>query len=58
VKLAMKLFGTNDYNENSNGAFLIREGVALVRLWDKSLGGGEKLPQEYKSFLKYEIPKE
>ena len=54
VLLAMKLFGTEEYSENSNGAFLIREGIALVKLWDKSLGGGAKLPDEYKIFLKYD----
>ena len=51
--LAMKLYGSEEYDENSNGAFLIREGIALVKLWDKSLGGGEKIPAEYKIFLKY-----
>lgn len=54
VALAIKLFGTEDYDENSNGALLINEGIALVKLWGKSLGGGEKLPDEYKMFLKYE----
>ena len=53
VVLAMKLYGSEEYDENSNGAFLIREGIALVKLWDKSLGGGEKIPAEYKIFLKY-----
>lgn len=53
VKLAMKLFGTDEYSKNSNGAFLLREGVALVKLWDKALGGGEPLPENYKVFLKY-----
>ncbi|MEN8693699.1 MAG: hypothetical protein ACN4GG_05205 [Akkermansiaceae bacterium] len=54
VVLAMKLFGTDEYSENSNGAFLLREGVALVKLWDKSLGCGAELPEEYKVFLKYD----
>jgi hypothetical protein len=54
VVLAMKLYGSEEYDENSNGAFLIREGIALVKLWDKSLGGGEKIPAEYKVFLKYD----
>ncbi|MDB4578297.1 hypothetical protein N9105_03195 [Akkermansiaceae bacterium] len=54
VVLAMKLFGTDDFEENSNGAFLIKEGIALIKLWDKSLGGGEPLPAEYKVFLKYD----
>lgn len=53
VKLAMKLFGTDEYSKNSNGAFLLREGVALVKLWDKALGGGDPLPEDYKMFLKY-----
>lgn len=54
VALAIKLFGTEEYSDNSNGAFLLREGIALVKLWDKSLGGGNKLPDEYKFFLKYD----
>ncbi|MGJ8697602.1 MAG: hypothetical protein ACSHYF_14890 [Verrucomicrobiaceae bacterium] len=57
VVLGMKLYGTDDYDEASTGAFLIREGLALVKLWDKSLGGGQKMPEEYKVFLKY-APKE
>ena len=57
VILAMKLFGTEEYSENSNGAFLLKEGIALVKLWDKSLGGGMKLPEEYKFFLKYDKEK-
>lgn len=54
VQLAMKLYGTDDYSESSTGAFLIKEGIALVKLWGKSLGGGTSLPREYKVFLKYD----
>ena len=57
VALAMKLFGTEEYSDSSNGAFLLKEGIALVKLWDKSLGGGAKLPDEYKVFLKYDQKK-
>lgn len=53
VKLAMDLYPTEDYSDDSNGAFLIKEGTALLSLWDKTLGGGEKVPEKYKIFLKY-----
>ena len=54
VKLAMKLFGSDDFSKNSDGAFLLREGIALVKLWDKILGGGEALPADYRELLKYD----
>ncbi|YCM43680.1 hypothetical protein V2O64_20455 [Verrucomicrobiaceae bacterium 227] len=53
VKLAMQLYKTEDYSDDSSGAFLIKEGTALIKLWDKTLGAGEKLPANYKVFLKY-----
>ena len=53
VKSAMKLYPTDEYNENSNGARLIREATALLSLWDKALGGGEKAPDKYKVFLRF-----
>lgn len=53
VALAKKLYPTEDYTDFMNGALLIKEGTALVKLWDKSLGSGEKLPELYKDFLKY-----
>lgn len=54
VQLAMKLFGTKDESPNSEGAKLLKEAVAITKLWDLALGGGEKLPDEYKTFLAYE----
>ena len=57
TKLAMSLFGTEDYSDDSAGAFLIKEGNALVKLWDKTLGAGEKLPDKFKVFTKY-LPKD
>jgi len=53
VQLTMDLYNTEDYSRDSNGAFLIKEGTALLSLWDKTLGGGDKVPEKYKIFLKY-----
>ena len=53
VKLAMSLYNTEDYSDDSNGAFLIKEGTALIKLWDKTLGSGEKLPEKFNVFLKF-----
>ena len=53
VKLAMQLWGTEDDDPNSNGYFLLQEGVALCDLWKDSLGGGQALPAQYTVFLKY-----
>lgn len=53
VKTAMELYSTEDYSDDSNGAALIKEATALLTLWDKVLGGGEKIPAKYKVFLKY-----
>ncbi|MGD1978943.1 MAG: hypothetical protein PVJ98_06105 [Akkermansiaceae bacterium] len=53
VKTAMELYSTEDYSDDSNGAVLIQEATALLKLWDKVLGGGEKMPAQYKVFLKY-----
>jgi len=53
VDLTMNLYKTEDYSDDSSGALLIKEGTALIKLWDKTLGAGEKLPENYKIFLKY-----
>lgn len=53
VKLTMSLYKTEDYSDNSRGAFLIKEGTALLTLWDKVLGAGQKVPERYKVFLKF-----
>ena len=53
VKTAMELYSTEDYSDDSNGAGLIKEATALLALWDKVLGGGEKIPAKYKVFLNY-----
>lgn len=53
VQLAMKLFGTEDEDPNSNGFMLLQEGVALCDLWTKALGGGQALPPEYQELLKF-----
>ena len=53
VKTAMALYPTEDYSDDSNGASLIKEATALLKLWDKVLGSGEKVPAKYKVFLKY-----
>ena len=53
VKLAMKLWGTEDEDRNSTGYALLQEGVALAELWKHALGGGKPLPSEYVFFLKY-----
>ena len=53
VKTAMELYSTEDYSDDSNGAALIKEATALLKLWDKVLGAGEKVPAKYKVFLKY-----
>ena len=52
VKTTMGLYPTEDYSDDSNGAMLIKEGTALLKLWDKVLGAGEKVPVKYKEFLK------
>ncbi len=49
----MGLYTTEDYSDDSNGAMLIKEGTALLKLWDKVLGAGEKVPAKYKEFLKF-----
>lgn len=53
VQLAMKLYPTEDYSDDSNGAALIKEATSLLKLWDKVLGAGEKVPDKYKVFLKF-----
>lgn len=53
VKLAIQLWGTEDEDPNSNGYFLLQEGLALCDLWKKTLGGGQPLPAEYTFFEKY-----
>ena len=53
TKLAIKLFGTEDENPNSTGSFLLQEAVAMCELWGVALGGGQPLPDEYKTFMKY-----
>ena len=53
VQLAMKLFGTEDEDKNSTGYLLLQEAVAMCELWDKALGSGKPLPDEFKSFLKF-----
>ncbi|MEN8775165.1 MAG: hypothetical protein ABF379_06380 [Akkermansiaceae bacterium] len=53
VKTAMELYSSEDYSDDSNGAALIKEATALLKLWDKVLGSGEKVPAKYKVFLKY-----
>lgn len=53
VELARKLHGTPDENPNSTGALLLGEAAALVEMWNTALGRGDKLPDEYKAFLKY-----
>ncbi len=57
VQQAIKLFGTKNDEPGSEGSQLLKEGVALAKLWDVALGGGEKLPSEYKMFLEYERDK-
>lgn len=57
VQTAMRLYPTEDYSDDSNGAALIKEATALLTLWDKVLGGGESVPAKYKVFLEYP-PKE
>ncbi|MDA7888229.1 hypothetical protein N9A86_02450 [Akkermansiaceae bacterium] len=53
VKLAKKLYNTEDHNPDSTGSFLIKEGIALIKLWDKTLGNGATLPANYKGLLKF-----
>jgi hypothetical protein len=53
VKLAKKLYNTEDHNPDSTGAFLIKEGIALIKLWDKTLGNGATLPANYKGLLRF-----
>lgn len=53
VKTTMSLYPTEDYSDDSNGAALIKEATALLKLWDKVLGSGEAIPPKYKIFLKY-----
>ena len=53
VKLAKKLYNTEDHNPDSTGAFLIKEGIALIKLWDKTLGNGATLPANYKGLERF-----
>ncbi len=53
VKTAMKLYSTEDHDDQSNGMSLIKEAIGLIGLWEKFIGGAEKLPKKYEKFLKY-----
>lgn len=53
VKLAMKLWGTDDEDPNSSGRFRLEEAAALADTYQSVLGGGKALPAQYKDLLKY-----
>ena len=53
VKTTIKLYPTDDYSDNMNGALLIKEGIGLLKLWDQILGAGQPAPKKYQTLLKY-----
>lgn len=53
VKLAQKLYGTPDEDPRSQGAARLNEAVAVMKLYEISLGGGEALPGELAVLKKY-----
>lgn len=58
VQVAIRLFGTDEFEEASEGAILLEEAVALVKVWDKAIGVGKELPSQFREFSKYEIKEE
>ncbi len=54
IKLAMKLWKTEDEDKQSAGYGKLAEANALARIYEKAdLGAGVALPSKYKVFLKY-----
>lgn len=53
VQLAMKLWKTEDENKSSSGYLHLQEAASVAGLYDLTLGGGKKLPNEFVPLLKY-----
>ncbi len=53
VKTAMKLYATEDHDENSLGMSYIREAIGLISLWEQFVGGGDELPKKYEKFRRF-----
>lgn len=53
VQLAIKLWGTEDENKSSTGYLHLQEAASVAALYDLTLGGGKKLPNEFVPLLKY-----
>ncbi len=53
VKLAIRLWGTEEEDPDSAGHRLLQEAGSLCALWKSALGRGQPLPAEYAVFLKF-----
>jgi tetratricopeptide (TPR) repeat protein len=53
VQLAIKLWGTEDENKASTGYMHLQEAAAVAGLYELTLGGGKKLPNEFVPLLKF-----
>lgn len=54
IKIAKRLWGTDEEDKSSVGYRKLKEANALARLYDKAgLGGGVQLPAKYKEFQKF-----
>lgn len=58
VKRAITNWGTKDENKNGRGYNDLIEAAAVAELFEKTLGGGAPLPDEYKKLLKYRVKPE
>ena len=54
VKIAMKVWGTQDENRSSRGYERLLEAHGVAKMFELSLGAGTSLPPSLKIFLKYE----
>ncbi len=53
VQLAIKLWKTEDENKNSTGYLHLQEAASVAALYELTLGGGKKLPNEFVPLLKF-----
>lgn len=57
VQQAIRLHGTPDEDDQSSGALRLEEAASLAALFELTLGGGQALPADFKTLLKY-LPKD
>jgi tetratricopeptide (TPR) repeat protein len=53
VQLAIKLWKTEDENKNTTGYLHLQEAASVAGLYELTLGGGKKLPNEFVPLLKF-----